>query len=197
MKKLLAIFGLLLTVLLVAGCGTSETVETTEEVTADAVGDEAIVVYYSATGNTKKIADDIVAATDFPSFEITPEEPYTDEDLDYNNADSRISKEMAAEDLDVKLTQTTPDNWENYNTVFLGYPIWNNGPALPMEAFVVDNDFAGKTVIPFCTSGSSGIEESVNVLKEATVDATWEEGKRFAADATPEEVESWLAEIGY
>lgn len=198
-KRFLIVIGLILGLILLAGCGSTGTteVEDTEVVTETAVGDSTIVCYYSATGNTKKIAEDIATDLECPTFEITPEQPYTEEDLDYNNPDSRISQEMNNQDLDVKLTQTTPDDWDTYDTVFLGYPIWNGGPAYPMEAFVVDNDFAGKTVIPFCTSGSSGIEESENALKEATVDATWEDGMRFAADATPDEVASWLADIGY
>lgn len=125
-----------------------------------------LVVYYSATGSTKAVAETIADTTGADIFEITPVEPYTDDDLDWTNDNSRVCVEHDDESKrDVPLTATTPDNWEEYDTVFIGYPIWWSIAAWPVDGFVSANDFTGKTVIPFCTSASSGIGQSGNLIE--------------------------------
>ncbi len=158
-----------------------------------AAGGNVLVVYYSATGNTVAVARTIAEVTGGDLFEITPAEPYTDEDLDWTNEDSRVSREYADESLrDVELSAATPDNWDSYDTVFIGYPIWWGIAAWPTSSFVAANDFTGKTVIPFCTSSSSGLGDSGSLLADAAGTGTWLEGQRFRSGASADDVTEWI-----
>ena len=113
---------------------------------------KTLVVYFSATGNTESAANYIAQATGGDLFELEPAEPYTDEDLNYNNDNSRVSREHEDESLrNVELVADTVENWDDYDTVFIGYPIWWGIAAWPVDSFVEANDFTGKTVIPFAT----------------------------------------------
>lgn len=117
---------------------------------------KTLVVYFSATGNTESAANYIAQATGGDLFELEPAEPYTDEDLNYNNDNSRVSREHEDESLrNVELVADTVENWDDYDTVFIGYPIWWGIAAWPVDSFVEANDFTGKTVIPFATSALS------------------------------------------
>ena len=128
-----------------------------------------MVAYYSATGSTKAVAETIANATGGDLFEIEPKEPYSEGDLDWTNSRSRVSVEHDDESKrDVPLKTTTPENFDNYDTVFIGYPIWWGIAAWPVDNFVKGNDFTDKTVIPFCTSASSDIGNSGETLKEQT-----------------------------
>lgn len=112
-----------------------------------------LVVYFSATGSTKRVAESIAGAVGADLFELTPAEPYTDEDLDWTVSGSRVNLEHDDESLrDITLTSTEVPNWDSYETVFIGYPIWWGIAAWPVDSFVKANDFTGKTVIPFATS---------------------------------------------
>lgn len=158
--------------------------------------DNVLVVYYSATGNTEEAANMIADATGGDLFELEPKEPYTDEDLDYSNEDSRVSQEHENEDLrDVELETTTVDNWDSYDTVFIGYPIWWGIAAWPVDSFVEDNDFTGKTVIPFATSASSGMGESGQLLEEMAGTGDWQEGMRFQSGVDEADVQEWIDEL--
>ncbi|MCI7321305.1 MAG: flavodoxin, partial [Clostridiales bacterium] len=160
MKKIIPLLVSALMLLSLAACGSKTTAPETTTAPA-ASGGKTLVVYFSATGNTKAAAEAIAAATDGDLLELEPAEPYTSADLDYNNADSRVSREHDDETLrDVALKTTTVANWADYDTVYIGYPIWWGIAAWPVDTFVKANDFTGKTVIPFCTSGSSDIGES-------------------------------------
>lgn len=162
-----------------------------------ACGSKTLVVYFSATGNTKAAAEAIAAATGGDLLELEPAEPYTGADLDYNNADSRVSREHDDETLrDVALKTTTVANWADYDTVYIGYPIWWGIAAWPVDTFVKANDFTGKTVIPFCTSGSSDIGESGAQLAALAGAGDWQTGKRFASAVTQQEVADWVKSLG-
>ena len=142
-----------------------------------ASGSKVLVVYYSASGNTKRVAEDIAEAADGDLFEITPAEPYTTDDLNWTNSDSRVSREHDDESLrDVPLTTTEVENWDDYDTVFIGYPIWWGIAAWPVDTFVKNNDFTGKTVIPFATSSSSGMGQSGTLLSEMAGTGDWQDG---------------------
>ena len=155
------------------------------------------VVYFSASGNTKSIAEYIVSETGADIFEITPAEPYTDDDLDWTNPDSRVSREHDDVSLrDVELTTTTVENWEEYDTVFIGYPIWWGIASWAVDGFVKANDFTGKTVIPFCTSSSSGIGESGKLLADEAGTGNWLDGQRFQSRADENTVKEWLDRLG-
>lgn len=141
-----------------------ETSATTEESSTD-LGN-VLVVYYSATGNTERVANSIAEATGGDLFEIEPTEPYTDDDLNWNDESSRVSREYEDESLrDVPLVNTTVDGWDDYDTVFIGYPIWWGIAAWPVDGFVEANDFSDKTVIPFATSASSGMGQSGRITR--------------------------------
>ena len=193
---------------LLAGCGSD-----TENTQADTAQDETqitgedgsdttasgnvLVVYYSATGNTEEVANTIAETTGGDLFELEPAEPYTDADLDWTDDNSRVSREYADESLrDVELVSTTVENWDSYDTVFIGYPIWWGIAAWPVDTFVEANDFAGKTVIPFCTSSSSGIGDSGELLADLAGAGDWQTGERFRSGADESDVQEWVNGLG-
>lgn len=162
-----------------------------------AEGGKTLVVYYSATGNTQEAANRIAELTGGDLFELEPADPYTDEDLNYSDENSRVVYEHDNPDArDVALVQDTVDNWDEYDTVFLGYPIWWGIAAWPVNDFVTANDFTGKTVIPFCTSASSGLGESGELLAEMAGTGDWLEGQRFPSRVSQEDVQTWLDGLG-
>ena len=124
-------------------------------------------------------------------FAIEAAEPYTEADLNYNAGASRVSVERA-DGVNPELTQVTPDGWDGYDVVLLGYPIWWSEAAWPLRTFLAGNDFTGKTVVPFCTSGSSGIGDSADALAELAGSGDWREGERFSADAG-DDAADWAA----
>ena len=167
-----------------------ETSATTEESSTD-LGN-VLVVYYSATGNTERVANSIAEATGVDLFEIEPTEPYTDDDLNWNDESSRVSREYEDESLrDVPLVNTTVDGWDDYDTVFIGYPIWWGIAAWPVDGFVEANDFSDKTVIPFATSASSGMGQSGELLADLAGTGDWQDGMRFSSGAGDDEVQEW------
>ncbi len=170
----------------------------TEDSTDAASGSEnVLVVYYSATGNTEKVANYIADATGGDLFEVEPAEPYTDDDLNWTDENSRVSQEYADESLrEVELVSTEVENWDSYDTVFIGYPIWWGIAAWPMDTFVEANDFTGKTVIPFCTSSSSGIGDSGNLLAEEASTGDWQDGERFRSGVDEADVQEWVNGLG-
>ena len=213
-KKL---FSMILTgvmaVSLLAGCSseTDSAQENTSEETAQtedqAVTDtedtdggssgNVLIVYYSATGNTETAANYIADATGGTLFELEPAEPYTDEDLNYNDENSRVSREHEDESLqDVELVSTTVEGFDEYDTVFIGYPIWWGEAAWPVNQFVENNDFTGKTVIPFATSASSGFGESGQLLADMAGTGDWQEGMRFGSNPDEAEVQEWIDGLG-
>lgn len=173
--------------------GKQSTDESSDNNTNSSSNSKILVVYYSATGSTKAVADTIADTTRADLFEITPVVPYTSDDLNWTNDNSRVSVEHNDESKrDVPLTKTTPDNWADYDTVFIGYPIWWGIAAWPVNNFVEGNDFTGKTVIPFCTSSSSGLGQSGDLLADMAGTGNWQDGERFSSGASSSKVESWV-----
>lgn len=163
----------------------------------DSQSGKALVVYYSGSGHTEQVAQYIAQAADAEIFEITPAEPYSSADLNYNDQNSRVSREHDDESLrDVALTTTTVDGWDDYDTVFIGYPIWWGIAAWPVNGFVKANDFTGKTVIPFATSASSGMGQSGTLLAEMAGTGNWQDGQRFRSSASADEVNEWVGSLG-
>ena len=164
---------------------------------AAAADSNVLVVYYSASGNTETAANYIAQATGGDIFEITPAEPYTSDDLNWTDENSRVSREHEDESLrDVELTTTEVENWDSYDTVFIGYPIWWGIAAWPVDGFVEANDFSGKTVIPFCTSSSSGLGQSGELLAQLAGTGDWQEGQRFRSSASQEDINEWVDSLG-
>ena len=174
-----------------------ETQITGEDGSDTAASGNLLVVYYSATGNTEEVANTIAETTGGDLFELEPAEPYTGADLDWTDDNSRVSREYADESLrDVELVSTTVENWDSYDTVFIGYPIWWGIAAWPVDTFVEANDFAGKTVIPFATSSSSGMGESGQLLEELAGTGEWQEGMRFRSGVDEADVQEWVNGMG-
>ena len=169
---------------------------------APSVGADAniLVAYFSATGNTEEAAGYIAELTGGDLFELTPVDDYSNDDLRWTDPESRVSTEhdaiVAGETVTVELTAVTPENWDSYDTVFIGYPIWWGEAAWPVDGFVTGNDFTGKTVIPFCTSSSSGIGQSGALLAEMAGTGDWRQGRRFSSGVSESDVRSWLNGMG-
>lgn len=154
---------------------------------------KTLVVYFSATGTTEGVAQTIADTVGADLFEVVPSDPYTSDDLNWTNNDSRVSREHNDEGLRaVALESTDVDGWDDYDTVFIGYPIWWGIAAWPMSSFVAVNDFTGKTVIPFCTSTSSGIGQSGELLAELADAGTWLDGQRFSRGSSEADIASWV-----
>ncbi len=157
---------------------------------------KVLVVYFSAQNHTEKVAKEIASNLNADIFEVIPVNPYTEDDLSYTNVSSRVYKEHNDESLrNIELVSTKVDNWEDYDIVLIGYPIWWGIAAWPINNFVKENDFTNKTVIPFCTSASSGIGESGNLLEKLTNTGTWVQGKRFSSNASSNEIKKWTKSI--
>lgn len=178
---------------------TEPTAEPTAEPTPESTseGGKTLVVYYSASGNTERVANVIAATTGGDTLSLEPVNPYSDEDLDWTTDGSRVNLEHDDESLrDIELVQSTVDNWAEYDTVYIGYPIWWGIAAWPVDNFIKANDFTGKTVIPFCTSSSSGLGESGQLLADMAGAGDWQEGRRFQSSASDEEVAEWVNSLG-
>ena len=158
---------------------------------------KTLIVYYSATGNTKEVAEEMADDLNADTFEIVPNDSYTDEDLDWTDDNSRVSREYNDESLrDVELENTTVPLWDSYDTVLIGYPIWWGIAAWPVNSFVEANDFTGRTVIPFCTSSSSGLGQSGDLLEDVAGTGTWQEGYRFNSNPSDEDIKKFIDSIG-
>ena len=176
-----------------APASTQSANESSDNDTNSSSNSKTLVVYYSATGSTKAVAETIANTAGADLFEITPVDPYTSDDLNWTDDNSRVSVEHNDESKrDVPLTKTTPDHWADYDIVFIGYPIWWGIAAWPVNNFVKGNDFSGKTVIPFCTSTSSGLGQSGDLLADMAGTGNWQDGERFSSGASSSKVESWV-----
>lgn len=154
---------------------------------------KTLIVYYSATGTTEGVAEFIAEKTGGDLFELEPVDAYTDEDLDWTNQDSRVSVEHDNEDArNVELLETVVPDFDSYETVYIGYPIWWGIAAWPVDTFVKANDFTGKTVIPFATASSSGIGQSGELLEEMAGTGNWLDGEIFRRSATQEDINEWI-----
>lgn len=218
MKKLIALLLSLMLVFSLAACGNNpqaaetepatstpvseetqepETSEETEAADTESTGGKTLVVYYSASGNTENVSNVIAKTLGADLFELEPVEPYSNDDLNWTNNDSRVTREHENEDeRDVELVSATVDNWSEYDTVFIGYPIWWGIAAWPVDEFIETNDFTGKTVIPFATSASSGMGQSGELLAEMAGTGDWHEGQRFRSGASEDDIVAWVEGLG-
>lgn len=218
MKKLIALLLSLMLVFSLAACGNNpqaaetepatstpvseetqepETSEETEAADTESTGGKTLVVYYSASGNTENVSNVIAKTLGADLFELEPVEPYSNDDLNWTNDDSRVTREHENEDeRDVELVSATVDNWSEYDTVFIGYPIWWGIAAWPVDEFIETNDFTGKTVILFATSASSGMGQSGELLAEMAGIGDWQEGQRFRSGASEDDIVAWVEGLG-
>ena len=156
-----------------------------------AEGSKVLVAYFSATGTTKGVAEIIAENMGADMYEIVPQEPYTDADLNWHDDKSRSTIEMNDRSSRPEISGAVED-MEQYDIVFIGYPIWWGEAPRIVSTFMESYSFEGKTVIPFCTSSSSGLGSSGRNLEELTDGAQWLEGKRFGGGASEEEIQTWI-----
>ena len=153
------------------------------------------IIYFSATGTTKKVAGYIKNATNGDLIEIVPKEKYTDSDLNYGNDNSRANKEQ--NDSKARPAISNNINTDSYDVIYLGYPIWWGDVPKIILTFLDNHNLDGKTIIPFCTSGSTGISGSLSTLKNYNKNVNWIDGKRFSSSATEDEVKNWVNGLKY
>lgn len=168
---------------------TSTNMENTDN--QDAQEHKILVAYFSATGTTKGVAEHIANGLNADIYEIVPEEPYTDADLDYNDNNSRTTIEMNDPDARPVISGSV-ENMEQYDTVFIGYPIWWGEAPRIVSTFVESYDFSGKTIVPFCTSGGSDIGSSATSLEQLTNGAAWLDGRRLNGSDSQDTVMEWV-----
>ena len=150
-----------------------------------------LVVYFSATGTTKGVAEKIAGITGADTYEIKAAQEYTDADLNWNDSSSRSTKEQNDSSARPEIGSDAV-SLDGYTTIYIGYPIWWGEEPRIMDTFVENYSFDGITMIPFCTSGSSGIGRSGQNLADNAGSGTWLEGKRFGAGASEDEIKSWI-----
>lgn len=150
-----------------------------------------LVVYFSATGNTKGVAEKIAGITGADTYEIKAAQEYTDADLNWNDSNSRSTKEQNDSSVRPEIGSDAI-SLDGYSTIYIGYPIWWGEEPRIMDTFVENYSFDGITMIPFCTSSSSGIGRSGQNLADNAGSGTWLEGKRFGAGASEDEIKSWI-----
>lgn len=161
-----------------------ETMKETEEV-------KILVAYFSATNTTEGVAEQIAESLPADLYEIVPEQPYTDADLNYHDDNSRSTQEMNDSSSRPAISGSV-ENMEQYDIVFIGYPIWWGEAPRIVSTFMESYDFSGKTIVPFCTSGGSGVGSSATNLEALTKDATWIPGTRLSGGSSREEIAEWI-----
>lgn len=193
MKKIIVILLSLIMIFGLAACGNSASMEETNA--PDVQGSKVLVAYFSATGNTEGIAEHIASGLNADIYEIVPEEPYTDADLNYSENNSRTTIEMNDPDARPAISGSV-ENMEQYAVVFIGYPIWWGDAPRIVSTFVESYDFSGKIIVPFCTSGSSDIGSSAADLEQLTSGAEWLSGKRLSGSDSQDTVMEWVNSLG-
>lgn len=210
MKKTIAILLSLVMIFGLAACGNSasqteqpsteensvESTSSMEETNApDVQESKVLVAYFSATGTTEGVAEHIANGLNTDIYEIVPEDPYTDADLDYNDNNSRTTIEMNDPDARPAISGSV-ENMEQYDIVFIGYPIWWGDAPRIVSTFMEQYDFSGKTIVPFCTSGGSGIGSTAANLEQLTRGATWLSGRRLNGSDSLDTVMEWVNSLG-
>lgn len=210
MKKTIAILLSLVMIFGLAACGNSasqteqpsteensvESTSSMEETNApDVQESKVLVAYFSATGTTEGVAEHIANGLNTDIYEIVPEDPYTDADLDYNDNNSRTTIEMNDPDARPAISGSV-ENMEQYDIVFIGYPIWWGDAPRIVSTFMEQYDFSGKTIVPFCTSGGSGIGSTAANLEQLTRGATWLSGRRLNGSDSLDIVMEWVNSLG-
>lgn len=157
-------------------------------------GARILVAYFSATGTTKTIAEQMAELLDADLYEIVPVQSYTAADLDHNDKSCRAVLEQKDDSVRPEIAGKV-ENMEQYDVVLLGHPIWKGEEPRILDTFVESYDWSGKTLANFCTSGGSGIREATDRLKSLAPDANWLTGRRFSGDASEAELVEWLESL--
>ncbi len=157
--------------------------------------EKILIAYFSATNTTEGVAKTIADSVDADLYEIVPEQPYTDADLNYNDDNSRSTIEMNNPNSRPAISGSV-ENMDQYDIVFIGYPIWWGDAPRILSTFVESYDFSGKTIVPFCTSGGSGVGSSAENLERLTSGATWFDGERLDGNASSSSITDWIGGLG-
>ena len=203
-KQIKIIVALLMVLSMLAFAGCSKTNDTAEEPAepetaqaeeqvevTDESGKDTLVVYFSATGTTKGVAEKIASITGADIYEIKAAQEYTEADLDWNDSDSRTTHEQNDKSVRPEIG-SDPVSLEGYSTIYIGFPIWWGEEPRIMDTFVESYDFDGKTMIPFCTSGGSGIGMSRKNLEKNAGSGTWKDGERLDSSISEDELKTWI-----
>ena len=212
MKKLLSLLLAAAMLLTLAACGAADAGNdaadepkndvaadtadpTPAEETPESTDGKVLVAYFSATGHTRTIAEYLQTALDADLYEIVPQEPYTADDLNYNTDGCRANREQNDDAARPAISGSVED-MDGYDVVFVGYPIWWGQAPKIVYTFLESYDLSGKTIVPFCTSGGSGIDGSLSGIQALASDADWLTGQRFSANAGAADVQSWADSLG-
>lgn len=197
MKKIIVVLLTLMIAVSLAACaGNSEPAETESNVNDNQTdGGKVLVAYFSATNTTEGVAEYVADGLDADLYEIIPEDPYTDADLNYSNDNSRSTLEMN-DSFARPVISGSVKNMEQYDIVFIGYPIWWGEAPRIVSTFMESYDFYGKTIIPFCTSGGSGMGSSATNLEALTDGAEWLSGQRLNGSSSRDEIVEWVNSLG-
>lgn len=193
MKRKISILAAAILTLGLTACGGAASQPSSQGVASSTAqsGKDVLVVYFSATGTTKGVAEKIAAITGADTYEIKAAQAYSDADLNWNDSNSRSTKEQNDSSARPKIGSETK-SLDGYKTIYIGYPIWWGEEPRIMDTFVESYSFNGITMIPFCTSGSSGIGRSGQNLAKHAGSGNWLEGKRFGAGASEDELKNWI-----
>lgn len=172
-----------------------EKTESPTDTDTESTGSQVLVAYFSATGTTEGVAENIASGLDADLYEIIPEEAYTDADLNYHDNNSRSTLEMNDPSSRPAISGSV-ENMDQYDIVFIGYPIWWGEAPRIVSTFVESYDFSGKTIVPFCTSGGSGVGSSASNLEELTSGAIWLDGRRLNGSDSQDTVMEWVNGLG-
>ena len=198
LRKGILILCSLMLVLSLAACGSSgnsaDTQKKSKSQNGDAIQSDTAVVYFSATGTTRGVAKTLAGCLGIKSSAMEPKKAYTDKDLDYNDDSCRANQEQKDPEARPEIGSDL-SGVENCDTIYLGYPIWWGTAPRIIETFLDTYDLSGKTVYLFCTSGSSGIEQSQQDLQKLYPDVNFAAAKRFEGGASKDEVNAWLQEL--
>lgn len=204
MRKILLLILSLFSIVTLTACSGAPTSKTPSDTSSDKqssepqpsdTGKKVLVAYFSATGTTKALAEYAADAVKGDLYEIVPQEPYTSADLDYGDKNSRSTKEMNDKSCRPAINGSVSD-MPQYDIVFIGYPIWWGEAPRIINTFVESYDFSGKTVVPFCTSGGSGMGSSAKNLHSLTSNATWLDGARLSSGSSRGDMVSWINGLG-
>ena len=165
-----------------------------QQITPTPTGKDVLVVYFSATGTTERLAEKIAEITDADLYEILAAEEYTSADLNWNDRNSRTTLEQNDRNARPEIS-SEPLNLEGYTTIYIGYPIWWGEAPRIMDTFVESYDFDEITMIPFCTSSSSGLGRSGKILEENAESGKWLEGKRFGGNVSENDLRAWIESL--
>ena len=186
-KRIILCFLVVFSIFIISGCNNTNKKTKTKNINNE--NNKSVVLYFSATGTTKKVADKIATKSNSDIIEIIPKEEYKSEDLNYNS-DCRANREQRDSKARPEIKNKIDIN--KYDTIYLGYPIWwGTNPKIILTLLDI-YDFSNKTIIPFCTSGSTGISESVNDLRSYNSKLNIKDGKRFSSSSSDEEISNFI-----